>query len=80
MARNASSKFFTEWLWFTLEPRQKSSSMASVHTQGQKSSPFGLALICLGYETKVEYKKQPEPKALRVCNIKIIYNISILIS
>ncbi|QCE02931.1 hypothetical protein DEO72_LG8g947 [Vigna unguiculata] len=27
-----SSKFCTEWLQFTLEPRLKSSSMASIHT------------------------------------------------
>jgi len=38
--------------------------MASVHTQDQKLSPFGLALICLGSGTGAEYKKQPGPKAL----------------
>jgi len=38
--------------------------MASVHTRGQKSSPFGLTLICLGSGTRAEYQKQPGPKAL----------------
>ena len=59
-----SSRFFTEWLRFTLEPRQKSSFMASVHTRDQKGMTFGLVLICLNSETGVEYKKQLGPKAL----------------
>ena len=38
--------------------------MASVHTRGQKPSPFGLALICLDSGTEAEYQKQLGPKAL----------------
>ncbi|QCD83698.1 hypothetical protein DEO72_LG2g4045 [Vigna unguiculata] len=47
-----SSKFFTEWLRFTLESRQNSSFIASIHTRGQKSSPFDLVLICLDSGTE----------------------------
>jgi len=37
--------------------------MASGHIRGQKPLPFGLALICFGFGTDVEHKKQPLPKA-----------------
>jgi len=40
-----------------LQPRQKSVSMASSDNQGQKASPFGLAPICLGSKTEVEWRK-----------------------
>jgi len=47
-----------------LQSRQKSASMASVITRGQKALPFGLAPICLGSKIEVELRKQHGPKVL----------------
>jgi len=41
----------------TLEPRQKSCSMALVDNRGQRLSSFGLAPICFGPGTGAEYEK-----------------------